>query len=186
MTVTDSNVSKRSGRRVTPGANQRFVAATEQLSLAGESASLRRRLAPARTTSRRGRVVAQLPDGGMTPFRCECGDGACTCAIRLTAAEYESVRAYAKHFAIARNHENPESDQLVEEHKRFAVVEMVSGAAAKVARKSDPRQCRGERSASQRTVEDSALARVGDESPRAPAGPSRARPVPNHPQTGDK
>jgi hypothetical protein len=79
-------------------------------------------------------------DGGMTLFRCECGDEACTCAIRLTAAEYESVRAYATHFAIARNHENPESEQLVEEHERFAVVEMVSGDAAKHARRSDPRQ----------------------------------------------
>jgi hypothetical protein len=82
-------------------------------------------------------------DGGMSPFRCECGDDACTCAIRLTAAEYESVRAYATHFAIARNHENPESEQLVEEHERFAVVETVSGEATKLARRSDPRQWHG-------------------------------------------
>jgi hypothetical protein len=84
-------------------------------------------------------------DGGMSAFRCECGDDACTCAIRLTGAEYESVRAYATHFAIARNHENPESEQLVEEHERFAVVEMVSGEAAKLARRSDPRHWRDER-----------------------------------------
>ena len=49
------------------------------------------------------------------------------------------MRAYATHFAIARNHENPESEQLIEEHERFAVVEMVSGEAAKLARKSHPR-----------------------------------------------
>lgn len=79
-------------------------------------------------------------DGGTSPFRCECGDRACTCAIRLTAAEYESVRAYATHFAIARNHENPESEQLVEEHERFAVVEAVSAEAVKLARRSNPRQ----------------------------------------------
>ena len=82
--------------------------------------------------------------GGIDPFRCECGDDACTCAIRLTGAEYESVRAYATHFAIARNHENPESEQLVEEHERFAVVETVSGEAAKIARRTDPRQWRDE------------------------------------------
>ena len=35
----------------------------------------------------------------------------CTCAIALTLAEYEAVRAYATHFAIARNHENPESER---------------------------------------------------------------------------
>lgn len=78
----------------------------------------------------------------MGSFRCECGDEACACAIRLTAAEYESVRAYATHFAIARNHENPESEQLIEEHERFAVVEMVSREAAKLARRSYPRQWR--------------------------------------------
>ena len=87
------------------------------------------------------RASASAPtDGGMSSFRCECGDSDCTCAIRLTAAEYESVRTYATHFAIARNHENPESEQLVEEHERFAVVETVSGEAAKLARRSDPRQ----------------------------------------------
>ena len=87
------------------------------------------------------RARASAPaGGGMSPFRCECGDEACTCAIRLTAAEYESVRAYGTHFAIARNHENPESEHLIEEHDRFAVVETVSGDAAKFARRSDPRQ----------------------------------------------
>ena len=78
--------------------------------------------------------------GWMSTFRCECGDAACTCPIRLTLAEYESVRAYATRFAIARNHENPESEQLIEEHERFAVVEIVSGEAARLARRSCPRQ----------------------------------------------
>jgi hypothetical protein len=62
--------------------------------------------------------------GGMSSFRCE-------------------VRAYATRSAIARNHENPESEQLIEEHERFAVVEAVSGSAAKLARRSYPRQWRG-------------------------------------------
>ena len=82
----------------------------------------------------------------MSSFRCECGDQGCTCAIRLTLAEYESVRAYATHFAIARHHENPESDQLIEEHERFAVVEAVSGEAVKLARRSNPRQWRAQAS----------------------------------------
>ncbi len=78
-------------------------------------------------------------DGRMSSFRCECGDGDCTCSIRLTLVEYESVRAYATHFAIARNHENPESEQLIEEHERFAVVETVSGEEVQLARRSHPR-----------------------------------------------
>jgi hypothetical protein len=83
-------------------------------------------------------------DAGMSRFRCECGDETCTCAIRLTAGEYEAVRAYATRFVIARNHENPESEQVIEEQERFAVVEMVSGDAAKLARRSDPRQRHGQ------------------------------------------
>ena len=83
-------------------------------------------------------------NGEMSSFRCECGHKDCMCAISLTEMEYESVRAYATHFAIARDHENPESEQLVKEHERFAVVEMVSGDAAKLARRTDPRQWREE------------------------------------------
>jgi hypothetical protein len=94
-------------------------------------------------TARAG--VSAPTDGVMGSFRCECGDEDCTCAIRLTATEYESVRAYATHFAIAPDHENPESEQLVEEHERFAVVETVSGDAAMLARRSDPRQWHDER-----------------------------------------
>ena len=80
--------------------------------------------------------------GPLSPFRCECGDEGCACEIRLTLAEYESVRAYATHFVIARDHENPESEQVVEEHERFAVVATVSGEAAQLARRSYPRQWR--------------------------------------------
>ena len=79
-------------------------------------------------------------DARMRSFRCECGDEGCTCAVRLTVAEYESVRAYATRFVIARNHENPESEQVIEEHERFAVVDTVSREAVNLARRSDPRQ----------------------------------------------
>jgi hypothetical protein len=89
----------------------------------------------------RGRASAPT-DGRMSDFQCECGDQGCTCAIRLTLAEYESVRACATQFAIARHHENPESEQLIEEHERFAVVEAVSGEAVKLARRSNPRHWR--------------------------------------------
>ena len=78
----------------------------------------------------------------MTSFRCECGDEACTCAIILTPAEYEHVRCYATHFAIARNHENPESEQLIEEHGRFDVMAPIEHDAVRLARRSDPRQGR--------------------------------------------
>ena len=85
------------------------------------------------------RTVAAMSAGqSVESFVCECGDRGCMCAISLTPAEYESVRAYATHFAIARDHENPESER-VRESERFAVIETVSPEATKLARRSDPR-----------------------------------------------
>ena len=72
-------------------------------------------------------------------FVCECGDRACTRVISLTLEEYASVRAYATHFAISRDHENPESEGVITESERFAVIETVSPDATKLARQSDPR-----------------------------------------------
>ena len=101
----------------------------------------RRREAETQARSREeNEKKARARTSGIRAFRCECGDLACTCAIGLTLVEYEAVRAYATRFAVAPNHENPESDRLVEEHERYAVVEMVAGEAVKLARKSNPRQ----------------------------------------------
>jgi hypothetical protein len=86
------------------------------------------------------RTVASTPAGrSVASFVCECGDRACSCAISLTLAEYESVRTYATHFAIAPDHENPESERVITESERFAVIETVSPEATKLARRSDPR-----------------------------------------------
>lgn len=76
---------------------------------------------------------------GTDPFRCECGDGECAYPIALTRAEYECVRAHATHFAIARNHENPESDQVVAEHERYTVVEKLVGQSSRQAHRTYPR-----------------------------------------------
>ena len=98
-----------------------------------------------RESEKRARCREQNEATARAPFRCECGDGDCNRAIGLTPAEYATVREYATHFAIARNHENPESEQVIEENERYAVVETVTGNATKLARRSDPRQRRRER-----------------------------------------
>ncbi len=90
-----------------------------------------------------GRTAAST-DGGEGSFRCECGDAHCSGAIALTLSEYERVRGRATRFGVARNHENPESEDVIEENGRFAVVEVVTGEATKLARRSDPRQWRRE------------------------------------------
>jgi hypothetical protein len=73
---------------------------------------------------------------GTDPFRCECGDTGCLFSIDLTRAEYESVRRYATRFAVVPNHENPESDTVVSENERYAVVEKLAGQASSRAQRS--------------------------------------------------
>lgn len=73
-------------------------------------------------------------------YPCECSDRSCTEPIRLSRAEYESVRAEPIRFAIALNHENPEIDRLVSENERFATVDKFHGKPARIARRTDPRR----------------------------------------------
>ena len=84
-------------------------------------------------------------DGAQSSYRCECGDAACRCSITLTLPEYELVRGDATHFAVARDHENPEGEHVIGENVRFAMIELVTAEATKLARRSDPRQWRRER-----------------------------------------
>jgi hypothetical protein len=107
-------------------------------------AGWRERESEVRTRSREDNesTARSRGEAAMTSFRCECGDPACTHAIHLTTAEYESVRAFGTRFAIARDHENPESEQLIEEQARFAIVETISGEAVKRARTTNPRHWR--------------------------------------------
>jgi hypothetical protein len=85
-------------------------------------------------------TFAATPAGhSVDSFVCECGDRGCTRLIDLTLEEYASVREYATHFVISRDHENPESERVITEGERFAVIETVSPEATKVARRRDPR-----------------------------------------------
>jgi hypothetical protein len=70
---------------------------------------------------------------------CECGNSECVQQIELTRAEYEDVRAHASRFIVALNHENPETESIVEQNGRYAVVETYAGAASQIARETDPR-----------------------------------------------
>ena len=86
--------------------------------------------------AREGDRVATLTNS----YLCECSDCLCTAPIELKRAEYEAVRAVPINFAIAVNHENPEVDNVVVEHDRFAVVEKIGAAATGIARATDPRR----------------------------------------------
>ena len=84
-------------------------------------------------------------DGVQRSYRCECGDAKCRRSIALTLPEYELVRGDATHFAVARDHENPEGEHVIGENARFAIIELVTAEGTKLARRSDPRQWRRER-----------------------------------------
>jgi hypothetical protein len=70
------------------------------------------------------------------PYLCECDDVRCREAIRLTAAEYERVRADGATFAIARGHSS--QGDVVEEHEHYLIVRKQDDGGD-VARALDPR-----------------------------------------------
>lgn len=87
---------------------------------------------------------------------CECGNPACVQPIALTRAEYERIRQHASRFVVALNHENPETESIVEENERFVVVETYAGASSRIARETDPRSQRRLRVTQSETYESGA------------------------------
>jgi hypothetical protein len=84
-------------------------------------------------------IAADSGADGQNRLICECGNPECTEPIELTAAEYQRVRGHASRFIVALNHENPETESIVEQNDRFAVVETYAGASSRIARETDPR-----------------------------------------------
>src|SRR6266516_1435322 len=78
--------------------------------------------------------------GTTNPYICECSDDACAATINLTHLEYEEVRAYGTHFAIAPDHESPDLDHQVSERIEFTIIRKLPGSPALLATESDPRR----------------------------------------------
>lgn len=77
---------------------------------------------------------------GLIGFLCECGDSDCEETIDLTRREYESVRENPRRFAVlAEDHAIGTTEDIVERHQRYAVVEKHDEVAHLVER-SDPRR----------------------------------------------
>ena len=70
------------------------------------------------------------------PYLCECDDVQCYELMRLTAPEYERIRADGATFAIIRGHSS--DGEVVEEHDHYVVVRKPDGGGD-VARALDPR-----------------------------------------------
>jgi hypothetical protein len=75
---------------------------------------------------------------------CECGDATCEAPISVTVAQYEAVRGDATRFAVAPNHDNPETEIVIDEHSLFTVVEKITPEPRRIVRETDPRRTQGE------------------------------------------
>jgi hypothetical protein len=70
---------------------------------------------------------------------CECGRLECDRVLAITLAEYESVRADPRQFAVTHDHVMAEVERVVAETDRYAVVAKREGIPAAVAVEEDPR-----------------------------------------------
>lgn len=86
----------------------------------------------------RGAADAYSADGHVYEFVCECSDPGCLERVRLTAAEYEAVRADAKTFVLAPGHEQSAIEVVIQPGFDHVIVEKL-GAAGAVAAALDPR-----------------------------------------------
>ncbi len=86
-----------------------------------------------------GMQVGGDPDGLLT-FICECGRLGCNELVKLTRAEYESIRANPRRFAVLKDHDIPEVETVVERHERYLVVEKPSDPEAELVERTDPRR----------------------------------------------
>jgi len=79
---------------------------------------------------------------GVVRYACECSYGGCASTIDLSRDEYEAVRQDGIRFAIAINHEDPETERVIAEYARYAVVEKWFGEPRRIANDSNPRRPR--------------------------------------------
>jgi hypothetical protein len=76
---------------------------------------------------------------GLIGFLCECGHSACEETIEMTQSEYESLRADPRRFAVIDAHASRMTEDTVERHPRYAVVQKHEDVAG-LAERSDPRR----------------------------------------------
>ena len=79
------------------------------------------------------------PIEGPVRVVCECGRPECDRVLAITPAEYESVRADPRQFAVTRDHVLADVERVVAETDRYAVVAKREGTPAAVAVEEDPR-----------------------------------------------
>jgi hypothetical protein len=67
-------------------------------------------------------------------FLCECADTSCTKVVLLSLEEYAEVREHPARFLTLPDHEEPETEVVIDEERRYQIVQK-RGEAAAVARR---------------------------------------------------
>lgn len=110
----------------------------------GQVSSREERVARNESTTREiNEGIEQAHQAASTPDHvrivCECGRLECDRVIAITLAEYESVRADPRQFAVTHDHVMADLERVVAETDRYAVVAKREGTPAAVAVEEDPR-----------------------------------------------
>jgi hypothetical protein len=83
-------------------------------------------------------AAAWDPPADPIVIRCECSHDDCRETLRVSLAEYESVRDDPRHFLVVPEHVDEGIDRVVGSVRSYALVEKV-GEGATVAEETDPR-----------------------------------------------
>ncbi|HKN63255.1 MAG TPA: hypothetical protein VJV76_02880 [Gaiellaceae bacterium] len=76
--------------------------------------------------------------GTMTVI-CECGNSDCTERLEVLVSDYERIRGDARLYVIARGHEIPSVETVVEQNETYDVVQKDEGEPAELSKTLDPR-----------------------------------------------
>ena len=77
-------------------------------------------------------------EGTMTVI-CECGNSDCTERLELRVQDYERIRGDARHYVIAKGHEIPSVETVIEQAEGYDVVQKDEGTPAELSRELNPR-----------------------------------------------
>ena len=82
---------------------------------------------------------AQLAEGELAGFACECGDADCAALVHVELPKYEEVRAHSARFLVVPGHEVQGVEDVVEQGERYAVVQKHEDVRA-ILEQADPRR----------------------------------------------
>jgi hypothetical protein len=82
---------------------------------------------------------AERFDADSTEFVCECADPNCTHRVDASLEEYEDVRSDGATFLLAPGHAHEDIERVVQNRRRFHVVEKVQATVRAVVLRLDPR-----------------------------------------------